>query len=90
METNDTKQDKDNTQQAEGDSVQTVVSSQNNDLLGAAMRLLGRLRITHSTKAYRDVWECAQSHLGQYDGLTYTQQMDDLHAEIEKELLERI
>ena len=53
----------------------------------AAMSLLGRLRITHSSKEYRKVWEVAQASLGKYEGITYTKQMADLDEALKAHLI---
>ena len=57
------------------------------ELLTAAMRLLGKIRIIHGSKKYKAVWESAQIQLGAYNGLDYVDEMTELSEAVRKALL---
>lgn len=57
------------------------------NLLSAAMKLCGKLRIIHGLDEYKAVWHVAQIHRGPYRGPKYDQELEALEAEIEASIL---
>ena len=47
-------------------------------LLKASLHLIGKVNIIHNSEKYKRIWFTAQSHLGEYDGLDYIDELREL------------
>lgn len=52
------------------------------ELVRAASAFATKIALVHDSDAYKAVWWCAHNHIGQYCGLTYTEELAALNAAI--------
>lgn len=52
-------------------------------VIQSALALCRQLRAVHADPQYRNVWEMAQLHRGQYAGLTYTAELAALESSVQ-------